>query len=179
MMGIILIAVWAVCFIHINRAYPQAELIRVGLGEPLQYGLYTVTVNQVYMEDTITLYEENGLSVGDKALPEIMLICAVTIERNAPALAGSPQTDLKISHITVTSGAWSNMVDTGELYMLLNEGNVAPDQLQEGEQQTYLLPFGIWSDGLSSNGLEYLGERSFTLQLSIYPQKREVVLMGT
>lgn len=179
MTAIFVIAAWAVCFLRVNRAYPQAELIQVGLNEPLQYGPYSITVNQAYMEDTIALYEKNGLSVGDKRLPELMLVCVVTIKRNSPDLTGSTQTDLKISHIAATSGAWSNMVDTGELYTVLNKGTMVLDQLQEDEQQTYLLPFGIWWDGFSATHLEHLGQRSFTLQLSIYPQKREVLLTDT
>lgn len=178
MAAVFVIIAWAVCFLHVNQAYPQAELIRAGLNEPLQYGPYTVTVNQAYMEDTIALYEENGLSVGDKMLPEVMLVCTVTINLNDVDLANPAQANLKISHIAATSGAWSNMVDMGELYMVLNEGTVMLDQLQEGEQQTYILPFGIWLDGFSSNSLEHLDERPFTLQLSIYPQKREVLLMN-
>ncbi len=176
MVGVILIAVWTICFIHINRTYPQADLIRVELGEPLQYGPYTVTVNQAYMEDTITLYEESGLSTVDEVLPEITLVCSVTIKRTNSDRTDKIQSDLKISHVAAISGAWSNMVDTGELYKLLNEGAVALDQLQEGERQTYLLPFGIWSGGLSSNSLEHLGKRSFTLQLSLYPQKCEILV---
>ncbi len=179
MTAIFVVAVWVVCFLRVNRAYPQAELIQVGINEPLQYGPYAITVNHVYMEDTIALYEKNGLSVGDKRLPEAMLVCAVTIERNSLDLTGSAQADLKISHITATSGAWSNMVDTGELYTVLNNGATMLDQLQEGEQQTYLLPFGIWWDGFSANSLEHLDQRSFSLQLSIYPQKREVLLTDT
>lgn len=176
MTAIFVVAVWAVCFLRVNRAYPQAELIQVGINEPLQYGPYAITVNQVYMEDTIALYEENGLSVGDKRLPETMLVCAVTIERNSLDLTGSAQANLKISHIAATSGAWSNMVDTGELYAVLNNGASVLDQLQEGEQQTYLLPFGIWWDGFSANSLEHLDQRSFTLQLSLYPKKYEIAV---
>lgn len=176
MTAIFVAAAWAICFLRVNRAYPQAELIQVGINEPLQYGPYTITVNQAYMEDTIALYEENGLSVGDKRLPEAILVCAVTIERNSLDLTGSSQADLKISHIAATSGAWSNMVDTGELYTVLNKGATVLDQLQEGEQQTYLLPFGIWWVGFSASSLKYLNQRSFTLQLSLYPKKYEIAV---
>lgn len=177
LMAIVLMAVWTICFLRVNRAYPQAELIQVGLDEPLQYGPYTITANAAYIEDTITLYHENGLSVEDKALPEKTLVCSVTIERSDSNSIDPVQADLKLSYVTAVSGAWRNLIDTGELYSVLNKGTVKLNELQEGEQQVYLLTFGIWRDSLSPNSLEHLGKRSFTLQLLLYPIKCEIVVI--
>ena len=70
----------------------------------------------------------------------------------------------------------SNMVDTGELYTVLNKEAVPLEQLRQGEQQTYLLPFGLWKDSFSDISWEHLSERSFILQLSLYPNKCETLL---
>lgn len=174
--GIVIMVVWTICFARVNRAYPQAEVIRVELNEPLEYGPYTVTVKKACVEETAALYENSGLSTTDSALPESILLCTVTIERNASDLAGQKQADLKIPHIAAASGAWSNMVDTGELYTALNKEAVPLEQLRQGEQQTYLLPFGLWKDSFSDISWERLSERSFRIQLSLYPNKCEILL---
>ena len=69
-MGIVIMVVWSTCFVRVNRAYPQAEVTRAELDEPLEYGQYTVTVKKACMEETAALYEENGLSTADRTLPE-------------------------------------------------------------------------------------------------------------
>lgn len=176
LMGVILTAVWIVCFLRINQAYPQAKLIQVGLSEPLQYGSYTITANEAYIEDTAALYRENGLSVEDKTLPEKTLVCSVTIERSDSNSIDPVQADLKLSYVTAVSGAWKNLIDTGELYAVLNQGAVKLNELQQGEKQTYLLPFGLWKDSFSLVRWNDLSEHLFTVQLSIYPQKREILL---
>ena len=176
-MGIVLIVVWTICFLRVNRAYPQAELIQVGLDEPLQYGPYTITANEAYIEDTAALYHENGLSVEDKALPEKTLVCSVTIERSDSNSIDPVQADLKLSYVTAVSGAWRNLIDTGELYSVLNKGAVKLNELQYGEKQTYFLLFGLWKDSFSPNSLEHLEDRLFTLQLSLYPIKCEIVVI--
>lgn len=177
LMGIILMAVWTICFLRVNRAYPQAELIQVGLNEPLQYGPYTITANAAYIEDTITLYHENGLSVEDKALPEKTLVCSVTIERSDSNSIDPVQADLKLSYVTAVSGAWRNLIDTGELYSVLNKGTVKLNELQHGEKQTYFLTFGLWKDSFSLRSWTHLDKKTFSLQLSIYPRKNEVTFM--
>ena len=176
-MGIVFMSVWTICFLRVNRAYPQAELIQVGLDEPLQYGPYTITANAAYIEDTVALYHENGLSVEDKALPEKTLVCSIIIERSASNSIDPVQADLRLSYITAVSGAWRNLIDTGELYSVLNKGAVKLNELQHGESQTYLLPFGLWKDSFSPNSLEHLEDRLFTLQLSLYPIKCEIVVI--
>lgn len=175
-MCIAVIAAWAIFFVRVNQAYPGAELIQAGLNEPLQYGPYTVTVNEAYIEDIITFYEENRLSVADKMLPGAILICSVTIERSVSDLSSQEKNDLKITHIAATSGAWSNMADTGELYAALNKEPVALNELRQGEKQTYLLPFELGRDSFSNISWEHLSERSFMLQLSLYPDKCEILL---
>lgn len=177
LMGIILMAVWTICFLGVNRAYPQAELIQVGLDEPLQYGPYTITANAAYIEDTVSLYHENGLSVEDKALPEKTLVCSVTIERSDSNSIDPVQADLKLSYVTAVSGAWRNLIDTGELYSVLNKGAVKLNEIQHGERQTYLFPFGLWEDSFSSRSWAHLDRKTFLLQLSIYPQKHEIIFM--
>ena len=169
-------AIWTICFLRVNRAYPQAELIQVGLDEPLQYGPYTITANKAYIEDTATLYHENGLSVEDKALPEKTLVCSVTIERSNSNPTDPVQADLKLSYVTAVSGAWRNLIDTGELYSVLNKEVVELNELHNGERQTYLLPFGLWKDSFSLVRWKNLSEHLFTVQLSIYPQKCEILL---
>lgn len=176
LIGIVLVAVWIVCFLRINQIYPQAELFQVGLNEPLQYGPYTITANAAYVEDTVALYKENGLSVEDKTLPEKTLVCTVTIERNSSNSIDPAQANLNISYVTATSGAWSNLVDIGELYSALNGGTVMLGGFQHGERQTYLLPFGLWKDSFSLVRWQNLSEHLFTVQLSIYPQKFEILL---
>lgn len=175
LMGIIFTAVWIVCFLRINRAYPQAELIQVGLDEPLQYGSYTITANAAYIEDTVALYHENGLSVEDKALPEKTLVCSIIIERSASNSIDPVQADLRLSYITAVSGAWRNLIDTGELYSVLNKGAVKLNELRNGERQTYFLPFGLWKDSFSSESWTQLGKKAVLFQLSIYPQKNEII----
>lgn len=175
-MGIVIMVVWSTCFVRVNRAYPQAEVTRAELDEPLEYGQYTVTVKKACMEETAALYEENGLSTADRTLPEAVLLCTVTIERNGPDLVGQEQADLKMPHIAAVSGAWSSMVDTGELYHALNKETVALNELRQGEKQTYLLPFELWRGSFSDISWEHLSERSFMLQLSLYPNKCEILL---
>ena len=148
-MGIVIMVVWSTCFVRANRAYPQAEVTRAELDEPLEYGQYTVTVKKA---------------------------CTVTIERNGPDLVGQEQADLKMPHIAAVSGAWSSMVDTGELYHALNKETVALNELRQGEKQTYLLPFELWRGSFSDISWEHLSERSFMLQLSLYPNKCEILL---
>lgn len=174
--GIVIMAAWSISFVRVNRTYPQAEVIRTGLDEPLKYGPYTITVKKARMEETTALYEENGLSTADRALPEAVLLCTVTIKRNASGLSGQEQADLKIPHIAAASGAWSGMVDAGELYHALNKETVALNELRLGEKQTYLLPFELWRDSFSDISWEHLSERSFMLQLSLYPNKCEILL---
>ena len=174
-MGIALTAVWIACFLRVNRTYPQAELLQVGLNEPLQYGPYTIMANTAYIENTATLYQENGLSVEDKALPEKTLVCSVAIERSDSNSVDFAQADLKIPYVTAVSGAWRNLIDTGELYSVLNKGTVELNELQNGERQTYLLPFGLWKDSFSSRSWTHLDEKTFSLQLSVYPRKHEIV----
>lgn len=171
------IAAWAIFFVRVNQAYPGAELIQAGLNEPLQYGPYAVTVNEAYIEDTITFYEENRLSAVDKMLPEAILICSVTIERSASDLSNQEKNDLKIAHIAVTSRAWSSIVDT-ELYTALNKEAMALDGLRQGEKQAYLLPFELWRDSFSNISWEHLSERFFMLQLSLYPNKCEILFQA-
>lgn len=160
---------------RVNQAYPGAELIQARLNEPLQYGPYTVTVSEAHIEDTTAIYEENGLSVSGKTLPEATLVCSVIIERSASDLNDQGQADLKIAHIAVTSGAWSSIVGIDELYAALNKEVIALGELQQGEKQKYLLPFGLWKDSISKDGWSHLMERPFILQLSLYPQKREIL----
>ncbi len=174
--GIVLVAVWIGCFLRINRAYPQAELIRVGLNEPLQYGLYTVTVSEAHIEDTSALYEKYELSADYKTLPEKTLMCTVNIRRTKPDLKDSSQHSLNLSYITAVSGAWRNMADLSELFESLNSGVVTPSRLQQGEQQSYTLAFGLWKDSFSPTHWERLDEIPFAIQLSIYPQKNEISL---
>lgn len=176
---IAIVAVWVIFFVRVNRAYPGAEVIQARLHEPLQYGPYTVTVSEARIEDTTAIYEENGLSVSGKTLPEATLVCSVTIERSASDLSDQGQADLKIAHIAVTSGAWSSIVGIDELYAALNKEAIALGELQQGEKQTYILPFGIWQDSFSPNSLQYLSECPFILQLSLYPQKREILFKIT
>ena len=175
LMGFIFTAVWIVCFLRINRAYPQAELIQVGLDEPLQYGPYTITANAAYIEDTVALYHENGLSVEDKALPEKTLVCSIIIKRSASNSIDPVQADLRLSYITAVSGAWRNLIDTGELYSVLNKGAVKLNELRNGERQTYFLLFGLWKDSFSSESWTQLGKKAVLFQLSIYPQKNEII----
>ena len=174
--GIIFTAIWLVCFLRVNRAYPQAELVQVGLNEPLQYGPYTIKATAAYIEDTVALYHENGLSVEDKTLPEKTLVCTVTIEQSGSNSIDPAQADLNIPYVTAVSGAWRNMVDTGELYSALNKGAVKLNELQHGERQTYFLPFGLWKNSFSLARWKNLSEHLFTVQLSIYPQKCEILL---
>lgn len=175
LMGIVLMVIWTICFLRVNRAYLQAELIQVGLDEPLQYGPYTITANAAYIEDTVSLYHENGLSVEDKALPEKTLVCSVTIERSDTNSIDPVQADLKLSYVTAVSGAWRNLIDTGELYSVLNKGAVKLNELRNGERQTYFLPFGLWKDSFSSESWTQLGKKAVLFQLSIYPQKNEII----
>ena len=175
LMGITLMAIWTICFLRVNRAYPQAELIQVGLDEPLQYGSYTITANAAYIEDTVALYHENELSVEDKTLPEKTLVCSVTIERSDSNSIDPVQADLKLSYVTAVSGAWRNLIDTGELYSVLNKGAVKLNELRNGERQTYFLPFGLWKDSFSSESWTQLGKKAVLFQLSIYPQKNEII----
>ena len=175
LMGIVLMVVWTICFLRVNRAYPQAELIQVGLDEPLQYGPYTITANAAYIEDTVSLYHENGLSVEDKALPEKTLVCSVTIERSDSNSIDPAQANLKLSHVTAVSGAWRNLIDTGELYSVLNKGAVKLNELQHGERQTYFLIFGLWKDSFSSGSWTHLDKKTVSFQCSIYPRKNEII----
>ena len=168
-------AIWTICFLRVNRAYPQAELIQVGLDEPLQYGSYTITANAAYIEDTVALYHENGLSVEDKTLPEKTLVCSVTIERSDSNSIDPAQADLKLSYVTAVSGAWRNLIDTSELYSVLNKGAVKLNELRNGERQTYFLLFGLWKDSFSSESWRQLGKKAVLFQLSIYPQKNEII----
>lgn len=177
-LGIAVVAVWAIFFVRVNHAYPGAELIQARLNEPLQYGPYTVTVSEAHIEDTTAIYKENGLSVSGKTLPEATLVCSVIIERSASDLNIQGQSDLKMLHIAATSGAWSSIVDT-ELYTALNKKTVALDELRQGEKQKYLLPFGLWKDSFPKDSWSHLMERRFILQLSLYPQKREILFRIT
>lgn len=172
--GTILAAVWTVCFLRINRAYPQAEPVQVGLNEPLQYGPYTITAKAAYMEDTAALYQENGLSTEDKVLPEKTLVCSVAIERSGSD-SDPAQADWKLSYVTAVSGAWRNLMDTGELYSALNKETVRPDELPQGKGQTYFLTFGLWKDSFSPESWAQLGKKTVSIQLSVYPRKYEIL----
>lgn len=174
--GIAVIAAWAVCFARVNAAYPQAGSVRAGRNEPLQYGPYLITVQEVSIRDTLRLYTENGLSAEGKSLPEATLLCTVVIRRNERDAAEPTQANLKLPCLAAVSGAWSNRVGIGEVYTALNPEAAAPDALRQGEERTFLLPFELWKDSFSDAGWEHLNERTFVLQLALYPDRYEILL---
>lgn len=169
----LLLVVWGICFWRINHLYPKAELAQVKMNEPIQCEAYTVILNEASIVDTLALYEEYGITLIDPILPEKTIICSVTFIRNDSTLIESSRLDL--TQLALVSGAWSNLANIDELFSVLNGEYTRLNSLFPNEQVTYILPFSLYADSFSNSSWEELNSREFSLELSLYPQKKEIV----
>ena len=168
--ALILAVLWAVCALRVNHAYPQAVSVQAGMNEPLRYGPYTLTLTQARIEDTAALYAENGLATQGAFLPEKTLLCTVNVGRD-----GAAQEEPGMLYAAAVSGAWQCMADRGEMYGALDLARPDLSEVQPGEPQTWLFLFGLYRETFSEESWERLTEKTFTLQFSLYPEKREIL----
>ncbi len=170
---ILLLIVWGICFGRINHLYPKAELTQVKMSEPMQCGAYTIILNEASIVDTLVLYEEHGIALTNQLFPEKTILCSITFIQNDSTAIEFSRLDLM--QLALVSGAWSNLASTDALFTALNRENIRLDNLLPNEQITYILPFGLYANSFSNSSWEQLDRREFSLEISLYPQKKEIV----
>lgn len=167
----VLFVLWTVCALRVNRAYPQAQTVQAGAGEPLSYESFTITLTAARIEDTAALYTENGLSAEGMLLPEKTLLCTVAVRQ-----AGAEERDgRKLFQAAAVSGAWQSAAERGALYTALNSDASDSSHILPDAPQTWFFPFGLYREAFSAESWAHLSEKTFALQFSLYPQKVEIL----
>lgn len=171
---IILLVVYGMCVIRINRKYPQTKVEIVGLDQCIQYqGVdVLITDNYVMNETDINQYfswekEHYGGCIG--------IVADVLIENNS-----STEKKVDLTALIFESGGWKNAIHY-MAFTKLNEGNEKMSFnpiLQPGENIQLKLPTFAAPIHMRESQWDAFLERDIYLTFSLYPEKLMALLIS-
>jgi hypothetical protein len=171
---IILSLIFTIRYININHKYPPPVYKKHNLNEPVKYESLEVKatdfkiMNANEIQELGSVYEE--ITTPDDK--NIKCIVAKILIKNSSAR----KMNLEVYPFTLESLGYSNGIDQG-LFNVLNgkDSTMVPD-LEPNEELILLLPFTIIEKQFTKPDWDNIVKRKFQLVLSLYPEKKFIVL---
>lgn len=162
----------------LQQRYPNPVNETVGIGEAIEDGSFTVTLQKS------TLIEGNELK---KLAPNIViarhadgtpyegksiriLLADIRVKKTQEC-----EDTYNFTKILCESGAWSNGLD-GELFMQLNKGiSMVHEDVPYNHYVDVILPFSMVETMFKDSDWKSVDSRSFGLIYSLYPMKKSMI----
>ncbi|MDD3278022.1 MAG: hypothetical protein PHG16_03960 [Lachnospiraceae bacterium] len=165
---------WVVRYHSLNQLIPSPEIKKFGVGETVEMGSISFTLQQVEMLDGNEINKVapnvdivrngNGTAYDPEKIRAIFFHVKIQKKGNDPE-------DIDLTKVSAESGAWGNGIN-GQLFMTLNPG-VSIDKivLEENETAEMILPFSMVDTMFRKDDWKKIEEREFSAVLQLYPEK--------
>ncbi len=165
---------WVVRYRSLNHLIPNPEMTKFGIGESVNMGGVSFTLQQVEMlngneikkvapnVDIVT--NADGTAYDREKIRAVFF--HVQIEKT-----GSDNESIDFTKISAESGAWGNGINA-QLFMVLNPGvSIEKNVLEKNEIEEIILPFSMADTMFKKDDWKKIDEREFGVVFQLYPEK--------
>lgn len=162
----------------LQQKYPNPVNETVGIGEAIEDGSFTVTLQSSALiegneleklaPNTVIARHSDGTPYEGRSIR--ILLANVRIKKTQEC-----EDTYNFTKILCESGAWSNGLD-GELFMQLNNGiSMVHEEVAYNNYIDVILPFSMVETMFNDSDWKSVDSRSFGLIYSLYPIKKSII----